>query len=153
MKRVSLVAMAAVPGLAGGLFAVAGPAAAEPIPRSHRVTPDTAASCTVYNLLPYNCVEVYGQSVHVSALRLYHWSKPGTGYVEYRSPGGAADSKWRAHTFAHNSGSLYYYYWGGIHCSFPAGTHIFGWANYQGVKRSDYVDIEGSLFNKTHTCI
>jgi hypothetical protein len=160
MKRVSLVAIAAVPGLIGGGFALAGPAAGAIIParadrvhppRPPRVHPDSNAVC-VTSLPRDNCTFVHGTSVNVKSVGVYDWTKAGTGYIGYNSLAHTIDSKWRAHAFAHSADLKYHYSWTGIHCSFPAGTHIYGWANYDKITKP-YIAIEGNHFTDLHDCV
>jgi hypothetical protein len=147
MKRVSLAAMAAVPGLVGGTLAVVAPAAHAAV--AHPDAVHQTSKCAAF---PNDCTFLDGSSVHVSAVGVYDWTKAGTGYVGYIAPGFKEDSKWRAHAFAHNTSKLYHYSWGGIHCSFPAQTAVFGWANYK-VITTPYIGIYGSYYNGDHTCL
>jgi hypothetical protein len=146
MKRVSLAAMAAVPGLVGGTLAVAAPAAhaAPALPDTHQVS-----KCAVF---PNDCTFLDGASVHVSGVGVYNWTKAGTGDVGYIAPGYPEKSKWRTHAFVHNTSKLYHYSWFGIHCSFPASTAVFGWANYKKIT-TPYIGIYGSNFDDTHPCV
>jgi hypothetical protein len=151
VKRVSLLAMAALPGLAGGVFAAVTPAAAATAPPSHRshgVHPDSAQVC-VQSLS--DCTFVNGTGVHVTRVGVQEWTRAGTGNIGYDAPGYPVKSKWRTHAFAYNSSVFYHYYWSGIHCSFPAGTHIYGWANYYKITKP-YVEIRGSSFTDLHNC-
>jgi hypothetical protein len=155
MKRVSMLAMAALPALVGGVAAPALPAAGAILPRSHRpprVHPDSDAVCAYETFSLRDCTFVHGAGVDVSGVGIYNWSKGGTGYVGYASPGGMANSKWRAKAMVYNSSKLYHYSWAGIHCSFPARTHIYGWTNYD-VIRKPYVEIVGTSFNDIHACV
>jgi hypothetical protein len=67
MKRVSLAAMAAVPGLVGGILAAAAPAAHATAvrPATHQVS-----KCAAF---PNDCTFVDGTSVHVSGVGVYDW--------------------------------------------------------------------------------
>jgi hypothetical protein len=145
MKRVSLAAMAAMPGLAGGILAAPAPAAHATVrPATHEVS-----KCAAF---PNDCTFVDGTSVHVSGVGVYDWTRAGTGDIGYIAPGHKEVSKWRTHAFVNNASKLYHYSWGGIHCSFPASTAIFGWANYKVIK-TPYIGIYGPNFTDEHPCI
>lgn len=151
MKRVSLLAMAALPGLAGGVFAAVTPAAAATAPPSHRshgVHPDSAGVC-VQSFS--DCAFVNGTGVNVTRVGVLDWARAGTGNIGYDAPGYPVKSKWRTHAMAYNSSVFYHYSWSGIHCSFPARTHIYGWTNYDKITKP-YVEIEGANFTDLHNC-
>jgi hypothetical protein len=136
-----------VPGLAAGALATAGPATAAPVQQVH---PASAGVCATSSL---DCTYVRGASVNVHSLTLSRWTRNGTGNIGYNAPGYPVKSKWRTHAFNHSNSfnTRFGYYWGGIHCSFPNGTHIYGWANWKVITRP-YVVIEGSHFTDLHNC-
>jgi hypothetical protein len=153
MKRVRVIA-AAVPAALGMAFPAAANATAvthPPAGGSQQVHPDDASFCISPGRIG-DCFSVRGgESNTINNMRMYNWSKAGHAYVGYRDvPGSPAKSKWRNNAMFFASRG-WRYSWG-PGCSFPTGTHVYGWTSYRKPDKSISFDIHGSTFTGKHKC-
>jgi hypothetical protein len=158
MKRVRVITTA-VPAALGLVI----PAAAYMVTNhhpSHQVHPDTATKCVstpTYYPHGFECLQVIGTSNFVNTMYALYWSEAGTAYVGYKDVAGEpADSKWRASPFVASSAAKdwWRHKWG-PGCSFPTGTEVYAYANYNDtnrVKSKTTVHIKGSDFTGRKAC-
>ena len=158
MKRVRMIATAA-PALLGltipGVAHAAGVGHSRIGRHPYRVRPDTVANCLQdgldFSSSVHNCFGIIGKGNDVDHMSASLWSNPGYALVGYKDvPGYPAKSKWRD-TKMVGSDANYSAHWG-PGCSFPTGTHVYGYTNYDPPTKALSFRIVGSNFTGTHKC-
>jgi hypothetical protein len=156
MKKVRVITTA-VPAALGLVIPAAAYGATTYHP-SHQVHPDTATKCrSTPKFAPhgYSCLNVIGTSNFVNTMYDRYWSMAGNGFVGYKDVAGEpANSKWRDTPFSRSPDSSWWHKWA-PNCSFPTGTEVYAYANYEdnnSIKYYTTVHIKGSSFTGRKAC-
>jgi hypothetical protein len=171
MKRVSLLAVAAVPATLG--LALAPSAAGAVVHTSSKQADGSGKSVSIHPLVssgPYatpdgasgcadelggkECMLLYGHSNDVSSIRLSAWPhaklQKDSLRIGYKINNGAYHSKWKTYDFSWNGSFAGRHEWY-PRCSFPTTTHLTGYSTGPNKVKAT-LRVYGSDYRDTHPC-